>query len=161
MAPMMTGMDELYYEDFSVGKTYEFGGIQVERDEIVEFGQRYDPLPIHTDTESSAETPYDDVIASGLQTFALSQKQIVDNLYGRSRVLGSVGFDEVVFPNPVRPGDTLSTTLEVLEKRPSESNPSRGLVTLERAVVNQHDEVVLKAVNNVLFERQQNESSVA
>lgn len=151
---MMTGMDKLYYEDFSVGKTHEFDGIQLEREEIVEFGQQYDPLPLHTDTEASAETPYDDIIASGLQTFALSQKQVVNNLYGRSRVLGSVGFDEVMFPNPVRPGDTLYTTLEILEKRPSESDPLRGLVTLERTVVNQDDEVVLKAVNNVLFERQ-------
>ena len=147
-------MSKLYYEDFSVGKTYKFDGVKIERREIVEFGQQYDPLPLHTDTEASAETPYDDIIASGLHTFALSQKQIVDNLYGRSRVLGSVGFDEVVFPNPVRPGDMLYTSLEVLEKRPSESDPSRGLVTLERTVVNQHDEVVLKAVNNVLFERQ-------
>lgn len=151
---MITGMCELYYEDFTVGKTYEFDGIQVEREEIVEFGQQFDPLPLHTDTEALAETPYDDIIASGLHTFALSQKQIVDNLYGKSRVLGSVGFDEVVFPNPVRPGDTLYTTLKILEKRPSESDPLRGLVTLERRVVNQHDEVVLKAVNNVLFERQ-------
>lgn len=148
-------MSELYYEDFSVGKTYKFDGFSIKRNEITGFANRYDPLPLHTDTEASAKTPYDDIIASGLQTFALSQKEIADDLFTRSRVLGSVGFNEVVFPNPVHPEDTLFTTLKVLEKRVSESDPSRGLVTLERTVVNQHDEVVLKAVNNVLFERRQ------
>ena len=146
-------MDNLYYEDLIVDEEYKFDDIQVSKKEIVEFGRQYDPLPFHTGDEAAAETPFDGVIASGLQTFALSQRQIVDHFYGEGRVLGSVGFDEVLFPNPVRPGDTLSTSLEVIEKRPSESNPSRGLVKLERTVVNQHDTVVLRAVNNVLFER--------
>ncbi|QLG50990.1 MaoC/PaaZ C-terminal domain-containing protein [Natrinema halophilum] len=150
-------MSDLYYEDFAVGERHEFDGVRLGKEEIVEFGERYDPLPFHTEDEAAAETPFDGIIASGLQTFVMSQQQVVDNLYGNARILGSVGFDEVLFPNPVRPGDTLSTSLEVLEKRPSESDPSRGLVTLERTVVDQHDAVVLKAVNNVLFERRPEE----
>lgn len=148
-------MSALYYDDFVVGETYEFDNVQISEKEIIEFGRRYDPLPLHTGDKVTAELPFDEVIASGLQTFALSQRQIVDHLYGKGRVLGSVGFDEVLFPNPVRPGDTLSTSLEVIGKRPSKSDPSRGLVKLERTVVNQHNTVVLQAVNNVLFGRRQ------
>lgn len=146
-------MSGLYYEDFIVGETYEFDDIRISEDEIVDFGQQYDPLPLHTNHEAAADAPFEGLIASGLQTFALSQRQIVDQLFGRAHILGSVGFDEVLFPTPVRPGDILSTSLEVLEKRPSASKPSYGLVTLERTVVDQNDEPVLQAVNNVLFKR--------
>ncbi|MDL5363817.1 MaoC/PaaZ C-terminal domain-containing protein [Halalkalicoccus sp. NIPERK01] len=146
-------MCNLHYDDFVVGEIYEFGDVEITKKEIVEFGRQYDPLPFHTDDAAGAETPFDGVITSGLQTFALSQRQIVDNLYGNARILGSVGFEDVSFPNPVGPGDRLSTTLEVLKKRPSKSDPTRGLVALERTVRNQHDSVVLRAVNNVLFER--------
>ncbi|MGB9985699.1 MULTISPECIES: MaoC family dehydratase [Halobacteriales] len=143
-----------YYEDFVVGETHKTDDVEVTKQEILEFGQKYDPLPFHIDEETAAETPFNGVIASGLQTFALSQKQVVDSFFRESHLLGSVGFDEAEFPNPVRPGDTLSTTLEILEKRPSKSNPSRGLVTIMRKVVNQHDSVVLRVTNNVLVERQ-------
>ena len=146
-------MGDLYYDDFTVGETYECDDVKITKDEIIEFSQRYDPLPFHTDDEAASETPFDGIIASGLQTLALSQREIVKSFYRNGRILGSVGFDEVLFPNPVRPGDTLSTSLEVIKKRPSNSDPSRGLVKLKRTVINQHDAVVLQAVNNVLFER--------
>lgn len=146
-------MSELYYDDFAVGDTYEFDGVRLSRTDIVEFGRQYDPLPFHTDEDAAMETPYGGVIASGLQTFAVSQRQVVDHLYRRAAIYGSVGFDELAFPNPVRPGDTLYTSLEVLGKRPSESDPSRGLVTVERTVDTQAGATVLRAVNNVLFER--------
>ena len=151
-------MSDLYYEDFVVGETYEFDTVQISEDEIIEFGQQYDPLPFHISDEAATETPFDGLIASGLQTFALSQRQIVDQLFGRARILGSVGFDEVLFPNPVRPGDILSTSLEVVEKRPSASKPSRGLVTFKQTVVDQHDVLVLQVVNNVFFERRRENS---
>lgn len=117
-------MSVLYYDKFIAGETYEFDNAQISEKEIIEFGRRCDPLPLHTSDEVAAEPPFDEVLASGLQTFTLSQRQIVDHLYGKGRILGSVGFDEVLFPNPVRPGDTLSTRLEVIGKRPSESDPS-------------------------------------
>lgn len=146
-------MNGLYYEDLSVGEVHEFDDIQISEEEIIDFGQRYDPLPLHINPEEAADTLVGGLIASGLQTFSLSQRRIVDQLFERARILGSVGFDEVLFPTPVRPGDVLSTSLEVIEKRLSASKPSYGLVTLERTVVNQDDEVVLQAVNNILFER--------
>ena len=154
-------MSDLYYEDLVVGETYEFDEVRISKNEIIDFGQQYDPLPFHTSYEAAVDTSFEGLIASGLQTFALSQRQIVDQLFGRARILGSVGFDEVLFPNPVRPGDILSTNLEVLEKRPSASKPSYGLVTLKRTVVDQNDEPVLQAVNNVLFERRCEEENSA
>ena len=57
--------------------------------------------------------------------------------------LGSPGFEELRWLKPVRPGDTLYTEAEVLEKRPSRSKPDRGTVKVAFCVKNQSDEVVM------------------
>lgn len=148
-------MSQLYYNDLNVGDKYKFNGIQISREDIISFGHRYDPLPFHIDEEAAMESIFDGLIASGLQTLALTQRQIVDHFYQDLHILGGFGFKEVLFPNPVRPGDTLYISLEILEKRPSESDPSRGLVTVKRTITNQNDTPVLTAVNNLLLQRRQ------
>lgn len=151
-------MSQLYYDDLNIGDKYEFDGIRVSKEEIVSFGHRYDPLPFHTNEKAALDSIFDGLIASGLQTLALSQKQIVDHLYEDAHILGGFGFEEVLFPNPVRPEDVLYTSVEVIEKRLSESDPSRGIVTIERTVAKHDDVVVLTAINNVLFQRNDIES---
>ncbi|MFL5333227.1 MAG: MaoC family dehydratase N-terminal domain-containing protein [Geminicoccaceae bacterium] len=57
--------------------------------------------------------------------------------------LGSPGLDELRWPRPVRPGDTLRVAGHVVEVRPSRSKPDRGLVVIAYEVLNQHDEPVM------------------
>src|ERR671936_1874363 len=38
-----------FWDDFAVGDVVELGSVEVTRDEIVEFAQRYDPQPFHVD----------------------------------------------------------------------------------------------------------------
>ena len=63
--------------------------------------------------------------------------------------LASPGLDEMRWPKPVRPGDTLSVRVTVLKTVPSKSKPDRGAVTSFVEVINQVGEVVmtLKVVN--------------
>jgi acyl dehydratase len=49
---------------------------------------------------------------------------------------------EVVWPRPTRPDDTLRVDSEILDIRPSQSRPDRGIVTLRSETLNQHGEVV-------------------
>jgi acyl dehydratase len=57
--------------------------------------------------------------------------------------------DEVRWPQPVRPGDTLSVRATVLSARRSKSKPDRGIVETLFEVLNQRGEVVMsvKAIN--------------
>ena len=52
---------ECYWEDFAVGETTELGIVEVTREEIVEFAQRYNPQPFHRDdaapTKAHTERP--------------------------------------------------------------------------------------------------------
>ena len=61
--------------------------------------------------------------------------------------------DEVRWPRPVRPGDTLHVRATVLEARRSNSKPDRGIVRSLTEVTNQDGELAMKltAINFVLL----------
>ena len=63
--------------------------------------------------------------------------------------MASPGIDELRWTQPVRPGDTLSIRVSVIEANRSRSKPDRGMVRSLVEVLNQDREVVmsLKAMN--------------
>jgi acyl dehydratase len=67
-------------------------------------------------------------------------------------ILG-VGFDELSWPHPVRPGDELHAESEVLEVRPSKSRPDRGLIRVRTRTLNQKGEAVQIYTGNLLVPR--------
>jgi hypothetical protein len=64
-----------------------------------------------------------------------------------------VGFDELRWPRPVRPGDELRVESEVLEVRPSRSRPEDGLIKVRATTLNQQGEAVQIFVANLLVPR--------
>jgi acyl dehydratase len=52
---------------------------------------------------------------------------------------------------PVRPGDTLSVTAEVIDKRVLASRPDRGLVRTLSTVRNQHGDEVMTMIGLGFF----------
>jgi acyl dehydratase len=132
-----------YLEDFAVGDVYEAGSVQVTEAEIIEFARRYDPQRFHIDAEAARQSPYAGLIASGWHTIALSMRLLVDSIFGDSAGLGSPGVDEIRWPHPVRPGDTLTVRMTVLDSRPSRSKPDRGIMRFRVEVANQDGETVM------------------
>jgi acyl dehydratase len=138
-----------YFEDYVAGAVHEFGSIAVEEAEIIAFAQRYDPQVFHTDPAAAQQTIYGGLIASGWLTASLMMRLFADHFLSRVASLGSPGVDELRWLKPVRPGDTLSLRVTVLETNRSRSKPDRGAVHSFIEVLNQKDEVVMsmKAVN--------------
>jgi acyl dehydratase len=64
-----------------------------------------------------------------------------------------LGFDEMRWPTPVRPGDELSVESEVIDVRASKSRPDRGLIKMRTRTLNQRGEVVQEVVANALVPR--------
>ena len=58
--------------------------------------------------------------------------------------MGSPGVDEIRWTRPVRPGDTLPSSITVLEARPSQSKPDRGVLRFRVEVHNQDGEPVVQ-----------------
>ena len=150
-----------YFEDYVAGSVHEFGPIAVEREEVIEFGKRFVPLPYHTDPELAKKSIYGGLIASGWHTAGLMMRLYTDNYLSKVANLGSPGVDELRWEKPVYPGDHLSIRVTVLETRLSSSKPDRGIVHSFVEVLNQKREVVmnLKMVNLMRSRRSRAETA--
>jgi len=138
-----------YFEDYTPGLVVDCGSFSLNEAEIIAFAKEYDPQPFHTDP--SFDSPYGGLIASGWHTISLVMRQLVDNFVDGQTSLGAAGVDEVRWPRPVRPGDTLRVRATVLETRRSVSKPDRGIVrTLIEASNDPGDQVLrMIAINFV------------
>lgn len=142
------------YEDYEVGAVDEFGAYTVSKEEILEFAEQFDPQPFHVDEEAAKEGPFGELVASGWHTASLWMRMMVEHHYDEEASLGSPGVEDLRWMKPVRPGDTLSVRLEVVEKRPLESDPTRGLVTTDTEMLNQDRDVVMTMRGKVFCERE-------
>ncbi len=135
-----------YFEDYLPGTTYDCGNVSVSEAEIVAFAKQFDPQPFHVDPETAAGGPFGGLIASGWQTAVLVMRQLVEHYLSEEASLGSPGLDEVRWPGPVRPGDTLRVRATVVEARRSLSKPDRGIMKTMVEAVNQDGRTVMRAI---------------
>jgi acyl dehydratase len=146
-------MDVRYLEDLAVGQVFGSGSLTVTAEEITAFATQYDPQPFHLDDEAARRTMFGGLAASGWHTAALTMRLLVG---GEFRPAGGIiggGMDELRWPRPLRPGDTLRLETEVMEVRPSRSRPQQGLVKARTTTFNQHDEPVQVIVANLIVPR--------
>jgi acyl dehydratase len=134
-----------YFEDYLPGATYECGSVSVDQASIVAFAREFDPQPFHVDPVAAAAGPYGGLIASGWHTAAVVMRLLVENYLSAESSLGSPGMNEIRWPSPVRPGDTLRVRATVTEARRSLSKPDRGILTTLIEAVNQDGETVMRA----------------
>jgi len=146
-------MSKLYLDDLYPGQRFALGGKTITAEEIIEFARDYDPQPFHLDEQAAAATAFGGLVASGWHFGAIAASDLLDNLLGRAASLGSPGLDKVQWLQPVRPGDTLRMTGEVLEVTPSRSKPDRGVAVSRYELVNQRGEVVYRVEGKGLFGR--------
>ena len=132
----------LYFEDFEVGSRRELGSYLVTEEEILAFARQYDPQPFHVDKEAAAKSIYGGLISSGWMTCSIMMRLLVLSTTGKSASMGSPGVDEIRWLKPVYAGDTLTAVLKVLDTRPSQSKPDRGVVHTQWEATNQHGELV-------------------
>jgi acyl dehydratase len=134
-----------YFEDYLPGATYECGSVSFDQATIVAFAKEFDPQPFHVDPVAAAAGPYGGLIASGWHTSAAVMRLLVENYLSAESSLGSPGLDEIRWPHPVRPGDTLRVRATVAGARRSLSKPDRGILTTLIEAVNSDDDTVMRA----------------
>lgn len=146
-------MSELTFEDFTSGDIYELGSRTVPKEEIVSFAEQYDPQPFHIDEAAAEESMFGELVASGWHTAAIMTELAVRNLFKDVTAAGGVGINELRWPAPVRPGDTLSGEVRVIDTSPSTSCSDRGYVDFDMELTNSHDETVLSMANRQIIYR--------
>ncbi|WP_207479472.1 MaoC family dehydratase [Arenibaculum pallidiluteum] len=147
-------MQELYFEDFQVGGRFETAGITLTESQIIDYALVHDPQPFHVDKVAAGRSVFGGLIASGFQTMALTFRLFYETGVLRAANLGGAGIHELRWLRPVRPGDTLSAAVEVLEMRPSGSREDRGWIRFGYTARNQDAEPVLTmAIDHLVARR--------
>ena len=141
----MTDHGPTYFDDYAPGTTFDCGSVSVDEAEIISFAKTFDPQALHVDPEAAARGPFGGLVASGWHTAALVMRQLVEHYLAAEASLGSPGLDEIRWPYPVRPGDTLRVRATVVEARRSLSKPDRGIVRTMAEAVNQDNRPVMRA----------------
>ncbi len=140
-----------FFEDYIAGTTHVLGSVTVDEAEVVEFAGRYDPQSIHTDREAAIAGPFGGLIASGWQTAGLMMSLYATRYLSDASSIASPGMDDLRWLRPVRPGDQLTVTVNIVEATRSRSKPDRGVVRTDIRVSNQDGDDVMSmlAVNMI------------
>ena len=130
------------------GDEYELRAV-VDAASIKRFSGEFDRQVFHLDEAAAQTTFFGEMVASGWHTTAVTMQLIVDTLPLSHGIIGS-GVDELRWPRPVRPGDTLHLHCEIIAVTPSKLHPSRGTVRVRMTTLNQKDQPVQTMVANLL-----------
>jgi len=152
-------MSRIYFEDFVPGAVATYGPRTVTRQEIIAFASEFDPQPMHLDEEAAKRTMLGGLSASGWHSCAIMMRLLCDGLALHSSSIGAPGVDEVKWLKPVRPGDSLSARVTVLDKRAPKTRPHMGFVQFRCEMLNQHGEVVLEANYPGMFAKRNREAA--
>jgi acyl dehydratase len=143
----------LHLEDFTVGQIFSSSGrLKVDADEIKAFAAVFDPQPFHMDEEAARDTFFKGLAASGWHTAALTMRLLVESpVKPAVGIIGAGG--EISWPKPLRPGDEIRVESEILEVRPSQSRPDRGMVKMRTTTLNQNGDAVQVLIANLIVTR--------
>lgn len=132
-----------YFEDISEGERLHCRKVRITREDIIEFAERFDPQPFHTDENAAKQSLFGGLVASSLHTLSACTRAVVE-AQGEVAILSGVGMDEAKMFNPVRPGDVLSIEAWWADLKRSRSKPGLGFAGIRCKVTNQNKEPVIE-----------------
>jgi len=126
-------VDKAFLDDLTPGQVFTSEArAVVDAGWIKRFAGEFDPQPFHLD-----------------ESLEVTMQLLVQTLPLSEGVIGS-GVDELRWPRPVKPGDTLRVQCEVIDVTPSKLHPSRGTVRMRMTTLNQNDQPVQTMIANLL-----------
>ncbi|MCW2246714.1 acyl dehydratase [Azospirillum fermentarium] len=142
-----------YFDDLSPGDRFSGGPVTVSEADITTFAQAYDPQPFHLDHTAADSSIFGGLAASGWHTAALSMRMVVDSDARLAAGYVGLGVEDMSWPRPVRPGDTLRIEQQVVDTRLSGKRPGSGIVKVRVETFNQNNELVMRWHANLLVPR--------
>ena len=147
-----TEADRQFFEDIGIGDEYLSPGRTVTEADIVAFaGLSGDYNVLHTDAEFMRTSIFGERIAHGLLGLAISSGLGSRAMPRPFATLAFLGL-RWRFKGPIKIGDTIKVRLKITDKRET-SKPDRGIVTIQRTVVNQRGETVQEGDTEIMVER--------
>jgi itaconyl-CoA hydratase len=121
----------LYYEDFEIGVVVEHrpGRTITEADNVWFTNLTMNPHPLHFDAEFASHTEWKKPLVNSCLTLAMVTGMSVTST--SRNAVSNLGWDKVRLPAPVFVGDTIYAESKIVSKRPSDTRPGQGIVTVE------------------------------
>ena len=141
-----------YFDEWQVGDkvAHAITRTVTETDNILISALTHNPQPMHLDKELAAKTEFGQPLVNSIYTFGLMVGvSVADTTLGT--LVANLGYDKLIFPNPVFAGDTLRSETECVAVRQSKSRPNAGIVTWAHRSYNQRDELVCECTRTALL----------
>ena len=119
------------YDDFTVGEVIQHrpGRTITETDNVWFTLLTMNTHPVHFDNEYAAGTEFGQALVNSCLTLSMVMGMSVSDI--SQNAVANLGWKEIKLPAPVFVGDTIYAESEVLAKRPSDSRPGQGIVTVK------------------------------
>jgi acyl dehydratase len=145
----MTGR---YFDEWQVGDRIDHAITRTvtETDNVLITTLTHNPQPMHLDREIASQSEFGQPLVNSVFTFGLMiGVSVADTTLGT--LVANLGYDKLVFPNPVFVGDTLRSESECIAVRESKSRPNAGIVTWAHRSYNQRQEQVCECTRTALL----------
>jgi acyl dehydratase len=110
------------------------------------------PQPLHLDESFASQTEFGTRVVNSMFTLSLLiGLSVYETTLGTT--VANLGFEDIRFPLPVIPGDSIRAQTEVVAARASSSRPTQGVVTFEHRAFNQRGELVAQCRRSALMHR--------
>ena len=104
----------LFFDDLSVGDTFESLSKTITEAEIIDYAWRYDPQPFHVSKPEANKSIFGGLIASGFMTAAITFRLIQQSNGFQTTSSGGHGINKLRWLEPVRPFDTINAIMNIL-----------------------------------------------
>src|SRR5919107_3303733 len=142
-----------YLEEFEVGDVYKHWPAKTvtEADDHLFCLITMNHHPLHINDVYASQSQQGQNVVVGPLVYSLALGMSVGDVSGKA--IANLATEELSHPAPVFHGDTLFAESEVLEVRPSQSKPDRGVVKVHTRVLNQDGVLVAEFKRLVLVPR--------
>jgi len=133
-----------YLEDFTPGDVFKHwpGKTITEMDNHLFSLLTMNTNPLHFDEHYMSAHQYGKILVNGVLVMALVVGMSVRTTSGKA--VANLEYEKVTHLGPVFQGDTIYAESEILEVRPTQGRPDRGVVYIESRGINQRGETVLR-----------------
>ena len=140
----------LYFEELEIGEVGRSTLFELVETDAVAFAQQWDPQPFHVDKAATRESVYGGLTASGCHLVCISN--LLYKQFERWAIMGLLG-QTFQYPTPARPGDRLTLTAAIVDRRASTSKLDRGIITVRATLKNQDGDAVLLEESTVMVQK--------
>lgn len=140
----------MYFDELTLGHEFDIPPAVIDKQQMIDFAELYDNIPLHTDEEYAKTTHFGQLIAPGMMSFmAVWAKYLEVDLFGDDLLAGKSS--KVEWFKPVFAGDVLTGKGVISKLTPR--NEKNGTAEITITVTNQHGEVVLSNVTEAVVKR--------